>query len=68
MAKKVKAAKAAEEIQRLCNEGKTHAEIKEQHPELADGWAHNITATAATRPTRGGGAMGDLSRPVAARP
>lgn len=67
--KKVPAAEAAKEIQRLCDEGgMTHAQIKEQRPELSEGWGYNVTKTAATRPSRGGGAMGGPSRPVAVRP
>ncbi len=65
--KKVPAAEAAQEIQRLCGEGMTHAQIKKDHPELSEGWAHGITEATATRPPRGGGAMG-ASRPAMARP
>jgi len=68
MPRKLSAKKAAEKIQELCGEGMTHAEIKEKHPELNDGWGYGITKEAATRPSRGGGAMGGPRRPVAARP
>ena len=67
MATQLSTAEAADKIQKLCEEGMTHAQIKQQHPELADGWGHNVTRTTATRPSRGAGAS-DVPRPFMARP